>query len=130
MDVISPTNEIAVLTALREAAAHSLSLFTTTMEEDNALLAACDSSNPAPSVGSTAYEMKRDSNLRNCVVVRRGEKQVLHWYIDLADRCIPLLKLSYGSLGRHACYHEVAKGLTPADEYILNVVFPIVKRFY
>ena len=38
---------------------------------------------------SAVYDMY--SNERNCVVMRRGEKQVLRWYVKLADVCMDLL---------------------------------------
>lgn len=30
-------------------------------------------------------------NERNCVIMRRGEKEVLQFYVDLARECIPKL---------------------------------------
>jgi len=66
-----------------------------------------------------------DSNVRNCIVMRRGEKEILHWYIKLADTCIPMLELSYGSLQRQ-CGHHV-ENVTALDEYVMVVVFPLVR---
>ena len=38
------------------------------------------------------------SNQRNCVIVRRGEKMVLQYYVDLADTCIPYLEMPWSEL--------------------------------
>ena len=35
------------------------------------------------------------SNARNSVVLRKGEKEVAHYYINLAEVVIPLLSMSY-----------------------------------
>jgi histone-lysine N-methyltransferase SETD3 len=37
-------------------------------------------------------------NIRNCVVVRRGEKQVLQYYVDLCDYCLPLFEMQWAQL--------------------------------
>ncbi len=83
---MSKTNEVACLRALRDAALVSLAQFETTIEQDDALLAAAE---------TDPTHACRDSNIRNCVVVRRGEKQVLQWFVQLHDTCVPYLQMSY-----------------------------------
>jgi len=76
---ISPRNEAAALAALRTAARAALQRYPTTLAADSEVLAS----------GALAEY----SNEWNAVVTRRGEKLVLQWFVDLADRCIPLLDL-------------------------------------
>lgn len=66
------------------------------------------------------------SNIRNAIVMRRGEKQVLHYYIDLYERCSRLFEIPWKDLKREAakCYNSTK----PDDIYITNVVVPLVKK--
>jgi len=108
---ISWSNEIMCLNDLRDAATVALSNFDTTFEEDTKLL----------KEGNIT-----DSNIRNCVVVRRGEKEVLHWYISLADKVIPLLQMSWRRL--QAVAASCVQNTCPLDEYVLQVVMPLVRN--
>jgi len=70
LKALSPRNEAAVLAHIGEEAARTLRGFRTTLQQDNELL-----------------EDKKNAltmNIRNCVVMRRGEKEVLTAYINLA----------------------------------------------
>lgn len=102
--------EIEVLKHVLQSANAALAAFDTTLEEDNALLKA----NQFPS-----------SNHRNCVIQRRGEKQVLRWWRDLATKAIPLLHMKWTDLKKMA-----SKFLSPSarDHYITHVVANLVKR--
>jgi hypothetical protein len=66
-------------------------------------------------------------NQRNCVIVRRGEKQVLQYYIDLADHCMPYFDMPWSTLKKMAQKMENAKVEGRFDCYMLNVVAPLVK---
>jgi histone-lysine N-methyltransferase SETD3 len=74
---LSPANEAAALALLSAACSAALDRFDTTVEEDDALL-------QDPRLGRRA---------RSCVVMRRGEKQVLHRLLDMAEEALPLLRL-------------------------------------
>lgn len=74
---IGARNEIAALGALAEAAGEALSLFPTSIEEDDAIL----------------RKKKLDPRARLCVVVRRGEKRVLARLIELAGAALPYVRL-------------------------------------
>ena len=83
LDNIEPLSarlESVVLQHVQRAARAALAAFDTTLEQDNALLAA----NKFP-----------NSNVRNCVLQRRGEKQVLTWWDNLATKCLPLLDMKW-----------------------------------
>jgi len=109
---ISIINEVHCLSHIRDAALTALSMFQTTVDQDNKLLAS----------GQIT-----DSNIRNCVVVRRGEKEVLHWYVNLADNAIPLLRMPWRRLKNLAT--KSMRNMTPFDEYVMAVVVPLVKKY-
>jgi len=109
---VSVENEIKVLEDIKRAALESLSKFPETLEEDNKILA------------SGKYKMF--SNERNCVLMRRGEKQVLHYFVDLADRAIPLLRMPWKDLKRAAAKSYSGKFGT-FDYYVTSTVVPLVK---
>lgn len=109
---ISIRNEIAVLEGIKKACLESLALFDHSLEHDEKLVA--------------SGELAQYSNERNCVVMRRGEKRVLTWFINLADNSIPFLKKPWKDLKRIAakCY----QGTSGLDTYVTSVVVPLVKK--
>jgi histone-lysine N-methyltransferase SETD3 len=111
IEPISCRNEIEVLKHIQSAAREVLAEFETSLDEDNALL----KENKFP-----------DSNYRNCVVMRRGEKQVLHWYLTVADKCIPLLQSQWKDVKRNTA--KSYQSNSALDHYIVSVVVPLVKR--
>jgi len=72
IDPISLDNEFRCIQAVAEQSEITLKGFDTTLAVDNELLS-----------GETK---ELTMNQRNCVVMRRGEKEVLHAYIDLYER--------------------------------------------
>jgi protein-histidine N-methyltransferase len=75
---ISRRNERAALEALQHACTAALRGFDTTLGEDEELL-------KSPSL---------TTNQRNAIVVRQGEKRVLHHYLEMARIAIGFLRLS------------------------------------
>jgi histone-lysine N-methyltransferase SETD3 len=110
IEPISIRNEIAVIQSFAASAARQLLNFDSNTEQDNKLL-------KDPSI-------KLPNNLRNCVVMRRGEKEVLQFYIDLAKEVIPLLNMPWKDLKRVAAKAHNGKGRF--DAYITLVVVPLV----
>lgn len=112
IEPISIRNEIAVLEHIKKACQDSLALFDHSLEHDEKLV--------------ESGELPQYSNQRNCVVMRRGEKRVLQWFIDLADKTIPMLRKPWKDLKRIAakCY----QGTTGFDTYVTSVVVPLVKK--
>jgi len=68
IDPINPQNELKVMAAVAKAAEDVFKGFDTSLEEDLKLL-------------NSGKDLTM--NLRNCVVMRRGEKEILRAYIDL-----------------------------------------------
>lgn len=76
---ISPSNEANVLRTFRQVFQQQLNKYPTSLEEDIATLDA----------GTYPF----GSNRRNALVVVKGEKEVCHHFLQLADECIPLLEM-------------------------------------
>lgn len=112
---ISAANEIAVLRSIRRAAQQSLAAFATTIAEDNRLLQESD---------------KLSFAMRNCVIMRRGEKQVLQWYIDVADAGIFLLSMSLHELERtvRSFFGYSGHYSSGFECYVQSVIITLVRR--
>jgi histone-lysine N-methyltransferase SETD3 len=107
LDPLTIRNETLVLTELKQKALYSLSLFKTTIAEDEKL----------------KDTVPMYSNIRNCYIMRLGEKKVLQWFADLATVCLPMLHMSLREIKALVPQHT-ASGM---DKYILHVVVPLVK---
>jgi len=71
-------NELLVWVFLKDLCLEKLPLYQTTLEQDIEIL-------------------KQDDitfNKRNCVLIRKGEKEILHYFIFCADTAVQLSKLS------------------------------------
>ena len=112
VEPVSVRNEREVLRMVRASAEAALRAFDTTLEEDEELLR------------SGAYE--RFSNERNIVVMRRGEKQVLRWYVRLADTCTELLGRQWKDVKKQTA--KSFQSTAPIDYYIAQVIVPLVKK--
>lgn len=107
---LSVESELTTLAAVKAAAEACLEGFDTTLEEDERIL-------------------KEDKNLtfniRNAILMRRGEKQVCHWFIQLADEMTPLFSMPWKDLKKLAIKCQSGSG--KFDHYILTVVVPLMK---
>eukprot|EP00474_Spongospora_subterranea_P009110 CRZ09568.1 hypothetical protein [Spongospora subterranea] len=104
-------NETASLQLLKMACKRSLSLFDTTIEEDDELLT-------SPSL---------TSNIRNCILMRLGEKRVLSYFITFVDDMIPLLSFSQSDIEwvLRSCIKRNFCGAF--DVYVKSVVEPLIR---
>jgi len=119
MDDIPPLsirNETSVLTSIAVAATKALKMFQTSLEHDNNLL-------------KDEEKYPRFGNQRNTVLMRRGEKEVLHFYADLLKNCGPLLKMKAKDLKvklrRDKQYKDPEAPLT---QYVTGVVLLLVAK--
>lgn len=112
IDPISVRNEIQVLTYMARVCKHHLSKFEHSLEHDNELL--------------ESGKLPMYSNERNAVVMRRGEKRVYDFYINIARKGIKYLSTPYTDLKRVA--QKLQRSNEKIDNYILTVVVPLVKR--
>mmetsp|Transcript_3916 Transcript_3916/g.7502 ORF Transcript_3916/g.7502 Transcript_3916/m.7502 type:complete len:601 (+) Transcript_3916:115-1917(+) len=108
---ISIRNETAVLKHVQEVARQTLKKFPDDLATDHKML---------------KVNKFMDMNHRNCIMMRCGEKETLHWYIDLADKAIPLLKMAWKDLKKIAakCHQQQ----TRFNYYVTEVVVPLVKN--
>merc|ERR1712130_439669 len=81
IDPISVANETKVLQNIIQVCSHHLKGFEHSLDHDNKLL--------------ESGELKMYSNERNAVVMRRGEKKVYHWYMDLATKALKVFKMPW-----------------------------------
>jgi len=116
VDAITQRNENAVLQELAKQALATLAGFTTTLEQDVKLLADAD--------------RKLTMNLRNCILMRRGEKEVLHAYVDLAEKSAMFYKLPWRDFRKWFNKDIKGKGRPPSfawrlERYLEEVWFPL-----
>jgi len=109
IEPISLHNELRVLETLHEEASILIKEFPTTIEEDNRLLQNKDLS----------------FNMRNIILMRRGEKEVLQYYIDLYPYILSLTQMQWKYFKRlvHRCYEMKSK----TDPYVTAVLHPLMK---
>jgi len=107
IDPIGARNEAAVMAAMAAQAQIMLGEFSTTLDEDNKLL----------------EEAKLTMNMRNCVLMRRGEKEVLHAYINL-NRIIQEVKdMDLRNLKLYLRKNVNNRGTMPSFEWRTEMYF-------
>jgi len=111
IDPISHQNELRVMQALKKAAMDILKQFDTSLEEDNKLLA------------DPGENKKLTLNFRNCVVMRRGEKEILHAYINLADHLTAIKDLDLRGAQRYYAKNVKKGGKEPTIEWRMERYF-------
>jgi len=107
IDPISIKNEYLVMKEIGRQAQITLEGFDTTLEEDNKLLA----------------EGKLTMNVRNCVLMRRGEKEVCHAYIDLVATLDEVKDFDHRRLRKHLARHVNNKGSEPSFAWRKQMYF-------
>ena len=75
---ISPRNEIATLLSMAEVARKQLAKYPTSYADDLEMLA--------------SDKLTPFSNRRHAYIVIASEKEILTWFVSLAEECIPILK--------------------------------------
>lgn len=113
IEPLSLRNEREVLADLALAAQTSLSQFENSLEEDEALLA------------SDALS----SNVRNAVLMRRGEKQVLAFYAGLSAAVTPILDMQRKDFKKFTQRRPAANAANRGkyDAYIDSIIVPLIK---
>lgn len=113
LDGISLRNELDTLRAFADEAKRVLAGFDSSLEDDNILLA--------------DGEKKLTMNQRNCVVMRRGEKEVLQYYIDLFTICTTLSQKPWPEVRSEHNQRVANKLRGPFDHYLTGVFIPLIK---
>jgi len=108
IDPINIHNEARVMQVVAQACQDTLKIFDTTLEEDNGLL---DS--------DKALTM----NQRNCVVMRRGEKEILNAYVNLDKHIQKIENYDAKKLNKYLAKHIKGRGREPTIEWRLEKYF-------
>jgi len=113
LEPISLRNEMDTLQAFAEEAKRVLGTFDCSLEDDNILLA-----DPLK---------KLSMNIRNCILMRRGEKEVLHHYIDLYTAARSLASKPWPEVRAEHNQRVANKCRGPFDHYLTTVLVPLIK---
>jgi len=108
IDPISPQNEFRVMQAMSKASEETLKTFDTTLDQDNKLL---------------EEDKGLTMNQRNCVVMRRGEKEVLQAYIDLAKHLAAVEGADVKKVQKYVAQHIKGRGREPTIEWRMEKYF-------
>jgi histone-lysine N-methyltransferase SETD3 len=100
---VSLANETRSLLALAAACTEALRRFPTSMEEDEALL----------------QDQALTRNSRNSILMRRGEKRVLRYFLELAEVAVPWLRRPWSEVERAAA--DSRYGVGDFDDYLTSV---------
>jgi len=109
VDPISPANELRAMIELKKAANEIIASFDTTLAEDNKTL---DDS-----------EKKLTMNQRNCIVMRRGEKEILNAYVDLVDHLIAIKDLDLRGAQKYYAKNVKKSAKEPSIEWRMERYF-------
>lgn len=125
---LSLRNELLSLQHISAAAAAALSAFPDSLQDDIDIL--CE---------AAAGDHPLTFNQRNCVLMRKGEKEVLLFYAQLHAFVLPLQRLQWKQVKQysgmhcsvmhepqHQQRHQI--GQLYVDRYIREVVLPLIKK--
>eukprot|EP00808_Paulinella_micropora_P031627 g5082.t1 len=107
IDPLNPANEYKVMESVAEACKEVLAGFDTSLEEDRKLL-------------------KQDDltmNIRACVVMRLGEKEILDAYIRLFEHLKLLKDMEVRDVQKYIAKHIKGKGKEPTIEWRMEMYF-------
>jgi len=108
IDTLNIHNEARVMQAIARASTDILKSFDTTLEKDNKLLE-----------DDKALTM----NQRNCVVMRRGEKEILHAYLDLAKHLAAIENWDVKKVQKYFAQNIKGRGREPTIEWRMEKYF-------
>jgi len=113
IDPINIHNEARVMAAIGKAAEDTLETFDTSLAEDNKLL----------ETGKDLSGKDLTMNIRNCVVMRRGEKEILHAYIELNKHLQKVEHYDVKKLGKYLAKEVKGRGTEPSIEWRMEKYF-------
>jgi len=109
IDPISYQNEARVMQVIAKAAQDQLKEFTSSLDEDNKLLA--------------DEKSNLTMNQRNCVVMRRGEKEILNAYLDLAKHLSAVEGYDVKKVQKYYGQNIKGRGREPTIEWRMEKYF-------
>jgi len=108
IDPINIANEHRVMQAVSKASEEILKQFDTSLAEDNKLL---------------EDEKGLTMNQRACVIMRRGEKEVLNAYVDLAKHLAAIEGQDIKKVQKYVAQHIKGRGREPTIEWRMEKYF-------
>jgi len=108
-DPLNVHNEAKAVHAVAEAAQVVLKGFPTSLADDNKMLLDGD--------------RKLTMNIRNCLIMRRGEKEVLHAWIDLSERLKEVENYDVRKLKKYLMKEVTGRGKEPSFAWRLEMYF-------
>lgn len=112
---LSPDNEIGVLQHLASLCQHQLSLYPSTLADDNHIL--------------DSQQYSYGSNRRNALVLVKGEKEVCHFYIALAKLAVPILQMRWPEANT-LITKQYSQINNDAHKYIRSIVGPLLQKHF
>jgi len=109
IDPVNYHNEARVMQVLAKAAEAQLKEFSNSLDEDNKILA--------------DEKSNLTMNQRNCVVQRRGEKEILHAYVDLAKHLAAVESWDVKKVQKYVAQHVKGRGREPTIEWRMEKYF-------
>jgi protein-histidine N-methyltransferase len=110
---MSVKNEALVLQQIERSAKMELSRFATSLEDDNKIIA-----------DEKAWSQKTQA-YKNCVIVRRGEKQVLHRFLELCKVGQEYLEMPWADVKRGVQRLYADKSKSHIHNYLYECIVPL-----
>jgi hypothetical protein len=108
---INIENETQVLLKIQKMTIDYLSMYPTTKEEDLKLL-----------------ETELSQNIRNCVLMRLGEKSVLMYYLELTKYSLSLIEINNIKEIKKKVKKDFANKTNPYEHYINEVLLNLIRK--
>lgn len=114
LPVLSLANERKVLKTIDRLASEALVKYPCSLQKDEQLLAEDD------------LKQNLSFNERNCVLFRKGEKEILHFYKDFSQYMLNLMSLKFKEAKKEA--QQLPKEFDSAREYIHHAILPLILK--
>lgn len=115
ISVLSVRNEKRVLTKLRSLSEDALRQYPTTLAEDEETLKNDDE-------GTAQITF----NHRNCALFVKGEKEILHWFIELADFADRIMGMKFKEAKRETA--NLPASMENCREYFSQAIIPLMLK--
>jgi hypothetical protein len=108
---INIENEKQVLTRIKKISSDYLIAYPTSREEDLKLL-----------------DTDLTQNIRNCILMRMGEKSVLNFYLDFANYSLSLIEINNIKEIKKKIKRDFSNKVCPYERYFNDVLLNLIKK--
>jgi len=109
LDPVSVRNECTILQVVAQASEETLKTFDNSLDEDIKLL--------------EDEDKKLTINQRNCIIMRKGEKEILHAYIELAKHVKAVETFNLRQLKKYMDKNITGQGKKPSVAWRMEMFF-------